>query len=204
MKCIGEIQGGAASTNAVIMSSEARTVTGRLICAVQLCDLPFVIIRQLLAIGLFILLAGLCQGCRGRPCVRTLKVDETVVLKKGEHKLAVTLFQVQESLFDRALMISVRNEGNTVYEGRCETLFTLSDRGAASFFEFIVAFVPENTDVSAIRKSEKKRQRVLVLDHRMSHLALNPGEECVLIEHRRSWSKDTTTKCVGKLYTKHP
>jgi hypothetical protein len=126
-----------------------------------------------------------------------------VVLKKGEYKLAVTLHKRLIG-YNRQLGISIRNEGNTVYEGRCEMLTSISMQGTP---EFIVAFVPKYTKQHIKNEIEPRGKERLLVGHRVTPpLDLAPGEECEYMGCEFSTpvkSKDVGFKCVGKLYAKH-
>jgi len=157
-----------------------------------------VFIRRLGAISLFVLLVGWSHGCRKGPCVHSLALDETMVLKKGELKLSVTLREALQGPLVQVLIIGVRNDGNVRYEGSCVTLWTVSDDG----MEFIVAFIPESFDRLSILQTENKKGKAW-LDPQATPLALGPGEECELIGHRgpRLYKDDPRPEYIGRLYT---
>ena len=171
-------------------------ITVGLTRAERLHKATLVFIRRLGAIGLVLLVVWF-QGCRKGPCVQSLAIDKTTVLKKGELKLSVTLHEVLEGL-DCLLKIAVRNDGNIRYEGSCDMIWFVSGNG----MEFVIAFVPEIFDRSSILEIELNKGKALI-GSKKTLLSLDPGEECEFIGYEGLRpSKDVPRpKYIGRLYT---
>jgi hypothetical protein len=118
-----------------------------------------------------------------RPCVRSLVLGKTTVLKKGEHRMAITIKRVREFPIWRTsdVSICVQNVGKVRYDGWCQKVVCVSKKDGEFHIHTVVVLLPVSSADRETWAYDVLKTGTVVETKGHWDLSLEPGETFVFV-----------------------